>query len=180
MLLAEEARQERMLLAQHKQWRDDQTLNRKRILDEETRRRYVESELRERRLRELEQLQRDRDLEEALLSRRGDEIKDVIQEENQLRDTLTNLDEERQKDRRIEMQLLSREHELHKKASVEHVMRAADQRLVADIRTTTKRGVQSGSTKSSSNNNNNNNTSEDLASRADKLLKESRKNTSSK
>ena len=180
LLLAEEARQERMLLAQHKQWRDDQTLNRKRILDEETRRRYVESELRERRLRELEQLQRDRDLEEALLSRRGDEIKDVIQEENQLRDTLTNLDEERQKDRRIEMQLLSREHELHKKASVEHVMRAADQRLVADIRTTTKRGVQSGSTKSSSNNNNNNNTSEDLASRADKLLKESRKNTSSK
>ena len=137
LLLAEEARQERMLLAQHKQWRDDQTMNRKRILDEETRRRFVESELRERRLRELEQLQRDRDLEEALLARRGDEIKDVMMEENNLRDKLTELEEERQKDRRIEMQLLSREHELHKKASVEHVMRAADARLVSDIRSTT-------------------------------------------
>ena len=58
-------------------------------------------------------------------------------EENNLRDKLTELEEERQKDRRIEMQLLSREHELHKKASVEHVMRAADARLVSDIRSTT-------------------------------------------
>jgi len=147
LLLAEEARQERMLLQQHKQWRDDQTLTRKRILDEETRRRFVESELRERRLRELEQLQRDRDLEEALLSRRGDEIKDVIDQEQQLKSTLQTLQEERQKDRRIEMQLLAREHELHKKASVEHVMRAADQRLVGDIRSTSssKPNMNSGS-----------------------------------
>lgn len=112
----------------------DQTLNRKRILDEESRKRFVESELRERRLRDLEQLQRDRDLEEALLARRADEIKVVMDEENQLRMKLSELEEERQKDRRIEMQLLAREHELHKKASVENVMRSADQRLVNDIR----------------------------------------------
>jgi hypothetical protein len=134
LLLAEEARQERMLLVQHSQWRDDQTLNRKRILDEETRRRFVESELRERRLRDLEQLQRDRDLEEALLARRSDEIKGVMEEENELRSKLSQIEEERQKDRRIEMQLLAREHELHKKASVENVMRSADQRLVQGIR----------------------------------------------
>jgi hypothetical protein len=109
LLLAEEARQERMLLVQHSQWRDDQTLNRKRILDEETRRRFVESELRERRLRDLEQLQRDRDLEEALLARRSDEIKGVMEEENELRSKLSQIEEERQN--------LQRERELRESIS---------------------------------------------------------------
>jgi hypothetical protein len=134
LLLAEEARQERMSLAQHKQWRSDQSAARGRILAAEERRRLVETELREARLRELEQLQRDRDLEEALLARRGDDIKDVLVEESALQETLASIEAERVKDRRIEMQLLARENELKKKVAMEHVMRAADERLVMETR----------------------------------------------
>ena len=135
LLLAEEARQERISLAQHKQWRSDQSAARGRILAAEERRRIVETELREARLRELEQLQRDRDLEEALLARRGDDIKDVLAEESALQETLASIEAERVKDRRIEMQLLARENELKKKVAMEHVLRAADERLVIETRT---------------------------------------------
>ena len=135
LLLSEETRQERIAVAQHKQWRDDQTAARGRILAAEERRRLLETELREARLRELEQLQRDRDLEEALLARRGDDIKDVLAEEAALQKTLASMEAERIKDRRIEMQLIARENELKKKAAMDHVVRAADDRLVKEART---------------------------------------------
>ena len=72
------------------------------------------------------------------------------------------------------MQLLAREHELHKKASVENVMRSADQRLVQGIRSK-KPSIKRTNTFADDGL-----TSEELASRAEKLLKQSRKNTASK
>jgi hypothetical protein len=170
LLLAEEARQERISLAQHKQWRSDQSAARGRILAAEERRRIVETELREARLRELEQLQRDRDLEEALLARRGDDIKDVLAEESALQETLASIEAERVKDRRIEMQLLARENELKKKVAMEHVLRAADERLVIETRTG-KSAVRSASGDGASEQQNGKSEStEALASRAQRLL----------
>ena len=102
----EEEREKRLLAESKSQWQLRNSKIRDQIISREQRRVALEAEMREKRLHELERVQRRRAFEESVLKVQREERAKILDEEKSMQSILLGIEEQRRADRKLEMELL--------------------------------------------------------------------------
>merc|ERR1711871_209531 len=90
--------------------------------------------MRERRMKELERLQRKRDFEEKVLEQHTAEVAKTKEEEAEMQKVLMTMEEQRSKDRAMELELLFKEQEVKERTAFQRALRAAETRVIEEER----------------------------------------------